>query len=81
MCLIILVNKEFLKAKADRYFEWKKAGRERRRDLLHKVRPCLRPAATVDEGVQQQKELHIKDAKPPQYASETSLLLNKEVVG
>ena len=80
MCLIILVNKEFLKAQADRYWEWKKAGRERRRNFLHKVLPFLRPAVT-DEGAPQQKQHHIKDVKPLQYESETSLLLNKEVVG
>jgi hypothetical protein len=69
MCFAILVNE-------DRFLEMKKAGRERRRRFIHMFLPCLRPAVTVDGGAPQQE-----DVIPPQYASKTSLLLNKEVVG
>jgi hypothetical protein len=77
MCCIILVNKEAV----DRWWEWKRAGRERRRRFLQQVLPCLRP--TIDEDqhkAPQQAEQHPEDSTPPRYASETSLLLSKEVM-
>jgi hypothetical protein len=56
-------------------------GRERRRKFLQKVLPCLRPTVNGDQhGASQQMDHHIEDGKPPRYASETSLLLAKEVV-
>jgi hypothetical protein len=76
MCFIILVNRESV----DRYWEWKLAGRERRRKFLQKILPCLRPAVNRDQyGASQQTDHHIEDGKLPRYASETSLLLTKEV--
>ena len=76
MCFIILVNKEAV----DRWWEFKRAGREKRK-FLHKILPCLRPTVNEDQyRASQQADLHPEDSTPPRYASETSLLLSKEVM-
>jgi hypothetical protein len=80
MCLIVLGDKEFVKGQVDRYWEWKKAGRERRRKFLYKILPFLRPAVSKDQHRSLQvTDQHPVDGTPPNYASETSLFLSKEV--
>jgi hypothetical protein len=77
MCLVILVNKEVV----DRLLECKRAGREMRRKFAQKILPCFRPTINKDQyGASQQADQHPEDGTPPHYASETSLLLSKEVM-
>jgi hypothetical protein len=77
MCFIILVNRESV----NRYWEWKLAGRERRRKFLQKILLCLRPIVNRNQHEEsQQMDYYIEDGKLLRYASKTSLLLTKEVV-
>jgi len=73
MCLVFLVGGESV----DRYWELKLAGRERRRIFRQRFLPWLRPKVDRDQHVALQHHC-IEDGKPPNYVSETTLILKKE---
>jgi hypothetical protein len=60
MCFVILVNKNSV----DRYWECKEIGRERRRRIVRKILPWLRPAG---------------DGGDEHYPSKTTLFLKMKV--
>jgi hypothetical protein len=76
MCLYIFVGRKAV----DRYWEWKRAGRENRKKFVQKILPCFRPAVSGDQHEASNQTYHyIEDGKLLLYVSETSLSLTKEV--